>query len=50
VAGALKPLYTAENEQAALAELEKLEHKHGDNYPTVILVARRRRCTIRTSR
>jgi hypothetical protein len=33
VAAALRPLYTVENEQAALAELEKLEHKHGDKYP-----------------
>lgn len=36
VAAALKPLYTAETEDAALAELEKLEHKHGEKYPTVI--------------
>ncbi len=36
VAAALRPMYTAENEQAALGELEKLEHKHGDKYPTVI--------------
>jgi putative transposase len=42
VAGALKPLYTAENEQAALSELEKLEHKHGDKYPTVIRTFRTR--------
>lgn len=42
VAGALKPLYTAENEDAALAELEKLEHKHGDKYPTVIRTFRSR--------
>jgi hypothetical protein len=42
VAGALKPLYTAENEDAALAEFEKLEHKHGDKYPTVIRTFRSR--------
>jgi putative transposase len=42
VAAALRPLYTAENEQAALAELEKLEHKHGDKYPTVIRTFRGR--------
>jgi putative transposase len=42
VAAALKPLYTAENEQAALGELEKLEHKHGNKYPTVIRTFRGR--------
>lgn len=42
VAAALKPLYTAENEDAALQELEKLEHKHGDKYPTVIRTFRSR--------
>jgi len=42
VAVALKPLYNAENEEAALAELEKLEHKHGDKYPTVIRTFRSR--------
>lgn len=42
VAGALKPLYTAENEDAARTELEKLEHKHGDKYPTVIRTFRSR--------
>jgi putative transposase len=42
VAAALRPLYTAENEQAALGELEKLERKHGDKYPTVIRTFRAR--------
>jgi hypothetical protein len=42
VAAALRPLYTAENEQAALAEREKLEHKHGDKYLTVIRTFRGR--------
>jgi transposase-like protein len=42
VAGALKPLYTAENEDAAVAELEKLEQNHGDKYPTVIRTFRGR--------
>jgi hypothetical protein len=42
VAAALRPLYTADNEQAALGELEKLEHKHGDKYPTVIRTFRGR--------
>lgn len=42
VAAALKPLYNAENEEAALAELEKLEHKHGEKYPTVIRTFRNR--------
>jgi putative transposase len=42
MAAALKPLYTAENEDAALGELEKLEHKHGDKYPTVIRTFRGR--------
>lgn len=42
VAAALKPLYTAENEDAALTELEKLEHKYGGKYPTVIRTFRSR--------
>jgi putative transposase len=42
LAGALKPLYTAENEAAALAELEKLEEKHGSKYPTLIRTFRSR--------
>jgi putative transposase len=42
MAAALKPVYTAENEEAALAELEKLERKHGSKYPAVIRTFRGR--------
>jgi len=42
LAGALKPIYTAENEADALAALEKLEHEHGRQYPTVIRTFRGR--------
>jgi len=42
LAGALKPLYTAENEAAALAELNKLEEKHGNKCPTLIRTFRSR--------
>lgn len=36
VASALKPLYAAENEEAALAELERIEQELGEKYPSVI--------------
>lgn len=36
VAAALKPLYTADSEDAAMAELERMEAKLGDKYPSVI--------------
>jgi len=42
VAAALKPLYNAENEDAALAALDKLERQHGDKHPSVIRTFRTR--------
>jgi putative transposase len=42
LAAALKPLYTAENEQAASQELENLERKYGARYPSVARVFRSR--------
>lgn len=36
MAAALKPVYTAESVDAALAKLDELERKHGAKYPTVI--------------
>jgi putative transposase len=42
VAAALKPLYNAESEEAAQAELEKMERKLGDKYPSVIRTFRNR--------
>lgn len=42
VAAALKPIYTAENEEAAERELEKLEAKYGNDYPSVARTFRKR--------
>jgi len=42
LARALKPLYTAENEAAALVALEKIEHDHGEKYPAAIRTFRSR--------
>ena len=42
IAAALKPLYNAENEEAALVEFDKLERKYGDKHPSVIRVFRQR--------
>lgn len=42
LAAALKPLYTAENEEAAQRELENLEHNYAARYPSVARVFRSR--------
>jgi putative transposase len=42
VAAALKPLYNAENEEAALAALKHLEQQHGAKYPSVVRTFRGR--------
>jgi len=42
LAAALKPLYTADNEEQAKAELDELEAKYGTKYPTVIRTFRNR--------
>lgn len=42
LAAALKPLYNAENEEAAAAELDKLEEQYGADYPSVIRTFRTR--------
>lgn len=42
LAAALKPLYNAENEEAAAAELDKLEEQYGADYPSVIRTFRAR--------
>jgi putative transposase len=42
VAVALKPLYTAADEDAALAELEQVEKKLGQKYPSVVRTFRNR--------
>jgi putative transposase len=42
VAAVLKPLYTAADEDAALAELEQVEKKLGQKYPSVVRTFRNR--------
>jgi putative transposase len=42
LAAALKPLYTAENEERAKAELDALEAKYGTKYPSVTRTFRNR--------
>jgi len=42
LAAALKPIYTAESEEKALAELDALEQKYGSKYPGVARAFRNR--------